>query len=220
MTTRLQLYRGALRLCGAASISALTDETEGRRLLDEVWDDAGVDAVLEAGLWNFAIRTVQLDYDPAVDPAFGYTRAFEKPSDWVRTAGVWSDENLEAALVNYHDETTFLFADLDTIYAQYVSNHASFGNDLSTWPRSFADYAEAYFAGKIVHRLTSDKERIDYLLHHRTGLVDRLLKNARSKDAQRDAAKPMPSGSWARARGRVGRGGPMGDGGTSGSLTG
>lgn len=220
MTTRLNLYRGALRICGAASISALTDETEGRRLLDEVWDDGGVDAVLEAGLWNFALRTVQLDYDPAVDPAFGYTRAFEKPSDWVRTAGVWSDENLEAPLPQYHDETTYLFADLDTIYAQHVSNHAAYGNDLSTWPRSFADYAEAYFAGKVCHRLTNDKERIDYILHPRTGLVDRLLKNARSKDAMRDPAKQLPPGSWTSSRGRVGGRGPMGDGGTAGSLTG
>lgn len=221
MTTRLNLYRGALRLCGAASISALTDETEGRRLLDEVWDDGGVDAVLEAGLWNFAMRTQQLDYDTAVTPSFGYTRAFQKGSDWVRTAGVWSDENLETPLVSYQDEIDYLFADLDTIYVQFVSNDAAIGGDLSTWPRSFADYAEAYFASRIVHRLTSDKERLAFLLQPRTGYLERTLKNARSKDAQRDPAKPLPAGTWTSSRGRaIGRRGPMGDGGTSGSLTG
>lgn len=221
MTTRLQLYRAALLLCAAESIAALTDDTEGRRKLDEVWDDGGVRRCLEGGLWNFAMRTQSLDFDTSVTPSFGYVRAFEKSSDWVRTAGVWSDENLNAPLVRYHDETDFLYSDLDTIYVQFVSDGASFGNDLSTWPGSFADYAAAYFAGKIVHRLTSDKERVDYLLHPKTGIVDRALKNAQSKDAMRDPAKALPSGSWTRSRGRASdRRGPMGDGGTSGSLTG
>jgi len=221
VTTRIRLYRSALRLCGAASISALTDEGEGRRLLDEVWDDDGVRRVLEAGLWNFAMRTQQLDFDTSVDPAFGYVRAFEKASDWVRTAGVWSDENLISPLVAYHDETEFLYADLDTIYVQFVSDHAEVGADLSTWPGSFSDYAEAYFASKIIHRLTSDKERLALLLQPRTGILAQALKNARSKDAMRDPAKRLPPGTWTSSRGKgFGRRGPMGDGGSPGSLTG
>lgn len=225
LSTRLRLYRGALRLCGAASIAALTDETESRRLLDEVWDDDGVRRVLESGLWNFAMRTQQLDFDPAVDPAFGYVRAFEKGTDWVRTAGVWSDENLESPLVLYQDETDFLYSDLDTIYVQFVSDHAEVGGDLSTWPGSFSDYAEAYFASKVVHRLTSDKERLLLLLgppgRPDKGILERALKNARSKDAMRDPAKALPPGTWTSSRSRaIGRRGPLGDGGTPGSLTG
>ena len=225
MSTRLNLYRGALRLCGAASISALTDEAEGRRLLDEVWDDGGVRRVLESGLWNFAMRTQSLDFDPSVNPSFGYVRAFEKGSDWVRTAGVWSDENLYSPLVAYQDETEFLFANLDTIYVQFVSDHAELGSDLSTWPGSFSDYAEAYFASKIVHRLTSDKDRVYMLLgppgRPDKGILAQALKRARSQDAMRDAAKALPPGSWVLSRRRWGgRRGPMGDGGSPGSLTG
>lgn len=220
MTTRLNLYREALRICGAASISALTGETEGRRLLDEVWDDGGVRRCLEQGLWNFALRTQSLDYDTSVDPNFGYVRAFQKGSDWVRTVGVWQDEYLRAPLTAYQDETDYLYADLDTIYVQFVSDDATVGGDLSSWPGSFADFAAAYFAGKVCHRLTNDKERVDYILHPRTGILDRALKNARSKDAMRDPARALPTGTWVGARGRGNRRGPMGDGGVSGSLTG
>ena len=56
------------------------------------------------------------------------------------------------------------YADLDTIYVQFVSDDPAFGGDLSTWTGSFADYAEAFFASRIIHKLTSDKQKLLMLL--------------------------------------------------------
>jgi len=88
MTTRLKLYNEALRICGETSLASLTEDREPRHLLDEVWDNGGVKACLEAGQWRFALRTIQLDYDADITPEFGLQRAFQKPTDWCATSSV------------------------------------------------------------------------------------------------------------------------------------
>lgn len=223
MTTRLQLYKDALRLCGAASISALTDEVESRRLLDEVWDGGGVRKVLERGSWQFAVRTQMLDFDPSVSPSFGYTRAFVKSSDWVTTTAICTDEFLRAPLLQYIDEVGYLYADEEVLYVQFVSDDPAFGGDLSTWTGTFNDYAIAYFASQIIHRLTSDKERLAMLLGpdlsgEKRGMLAERLRTARAKDAMQDPTKFLPEGSWVRARRGGGHGGR--DNGSRGQLIG
>lgn len=221
MTDRLRLYNAALRICGHSAISSLSEETESRRLLDGVWDDGGVRACLERGLWIFARRSVQLDADPSVVVSFGYQHAFEKATDWVTTSGIYSDEGMKSPLLNYSDEAGYLFADFTPIYVQYISDHASFGGDLSRWPETFKDYVAAFFASKIIHRLTSDKERILFLFGadgrgERTGLLASSLKTAKSKDAFQGPTKFLPPGSWVLSRGR----GSDDDGGSKSSLIG
>src|SRR5260221_1483015 len=91
MTDQHSLYNGALRVLGQRKLAALTEESEPRHLLDDVWGEGAVDACLEEGLWNFAIRTARLDYSPSIEPDFGFSRAFDKPTDWIRTAGMAAD---------------------------------------------------------------------------------------------------------------------------------
>ena len=106
------------------------------------------------------------------------------------------------------------------MWVRFVSDDTDWGGDLSRWPGSFQNYAATYLAGQIVHRLTSDKERIALIHTRRTGLLDRSLKDARSKDAMKDSTKFLPIGSWVAARGRRARRGPFGDGGVTGNLIG
>ena len=77
MTTRLELYNQALTICGEEHLSALTDDIKSRRLLDHVWLNNGVQACLEAGQWNFAIKTVQIDPDPDITIDYGYQYAYQ-----------------------------------------------------------------------------------------------------------------------------------------------
>jgi hypothetical protein len=224
-TSRLELYNAALLLCGTARLAALTDEVEGRYLLDLVWDGEGVRKVLEAGLWNFAIRSQKLTPNSSVTTDFGYTNAFDKGSDWVRTVAICNDEFFESPLLQYDDEgQDYLFADVEEVYVKYVSDNASYGGDLSKWPGSFQEYAEAFFASKVINRLAADKDRILFLLGHpnypRTGHLEKAIKNARAKDAMKDSTKFFPAGSWVSARGRGRGGGPFGDRGSGGALTG
>jgi hypothetical protein len=217
-TTRLQLYNASLRLCGKSRLAALTDEGEGRRLLDDVWDDGWVDGCLEAGLWKFAMRTLRMDYEVSVTPQFGYHRAFLKPDDWIRPNAICEDEFFASPLLRYQDEGQYIYSDLDQIYVRFVSNDSTHGGDLSTWTSAFGDYAAAVGASQIIHKISSDKEKIDMLIKP-NGILAQALKTARSLDAMNENTRFPPQGSWVRSRG--GRmGGPMGDGGASGSLIG
>jgi len=195
-TTRLQLYNRALQICGEHRLASLSEDRKPRHELDLVWDSGGVDAVLAEGQWKFAMRAVQLDYDPSITTSFGYQRAFSKPTDWILTSAMCSDEYYQVPLLGYVDEAGYWYADLDVIYLRYVSNDTSYGNDLSTWPGSFTDFAAAHFASKIILSLTSDEKKIEEvfkMLKHYKG-------EAKNTDAMGDPTKFPAPGNWTSSR--------------------
>ena len=195
-TTRLTLYNGALRLIGERKLASLTENREPRRVLDDAWDDGAVRFCLEQGLWNCAMRTIRIDYDPSVDPGFGYRFAFDKPEDWVRTAGVAEDEYFNAPLTRYTDEAGYWYSDLQTLYVRFVSDHASYGGDLSLWPQTLVKYVQGHLAEEICERITQHAEKLDGIQKK----TKKRLTNARSKDAMNEGASFMPQGSWSAAR--------------------
>lgn len=196
MTTRIQLYNAALRLCGDRKLSALTEDREARYLLDGVWDDGGVQACLEKSFWQFATRTVQVDYDTDITPSFGYNRAFSKPSDWIKTAGICQDEYFTTPLLQYSDENGYWYASIDTIYVKFISNGNSYGNDLSIWPQAFADFVAAHFARKIIKKLSGDENKETGL----EKLEQKLLTDAKNLDASASPQKFPAPGNWATSR--------------------
>tara|TARA_R110002074_G_C12558458_1_gene667618 strand:- start:17035 stop:17676 length:642 start_codon:yes stop_codon:yes gene_type:complete len=194
--TQLSLYNGALRALGERKLASLSEDRAPRRILDDIWNDGTIDACLEQGQWNFAMRTVKADYSPSVEPSFGLRRAFDKPVDWIRTSGLCSDEYFTNPLTQYRDEAGFWYADIDTIYVRFVSNHVSYGNDLSLWPESFVTCVELYMALEACEPITqseSKRKRVEKQLQ------DQLVK-ARSKDAMDEPPAFPPQGRWSRAR--------------------
>lgn len=197
MPSKLTVYNGALRECGERKLSSLTENREPRRVLDSVWDNDFIRQCLSEALWNHAMRTVELTYSPSLSPEFGYRYAFDKPTDWLRTASVCSDDRFTAPLLQYNDEAGYWFADLETIYVRYVSDDPEYGADLSLWPAKFTEYVETKLAAKSAKRITgSDSEaaRIDKLAKDK-------LKGARSVDAMNEPTKFAPEGSWVSSRG-------------------
>ncbi len=211
---RLRLYNGALELCGERSLADLSEVREPRRLLDDVWDRGGVLRCLAQGQWGFATRTVRLDYDPSLEPEFGYRRGFDQPDDFITTVALCSDESFLTPLLRYTFEAGFWFADCDQIFLSYVSDDEAYGLDWALWSEPFKEFVEAYFAFRIVHRLTQDKERIV--------LVAKNLKSARleakNHDMQQKPTRFPPPGSWTTAR--TGGRSSGRDGGTLGRLIG
>jgi hypothetical protein len=198
VTTKLSLFNDALMLCGERFLSSLTEEREPRRLLDQVWSSGGVRTCLEMGQWNFAMRTIQIDYDTGVTPSFGYARAFVKPDDWVLTSALCSDEFFRSPLTRYWDEAGYWYADLDTLYVRHVSDDVAYGGNLGGWPESFREFVAAHFASKIVRKLTSSDEEEARVLD----LRKRRLLTAKSRAAMSEPTSFPARGSWGLSRNR------------------
>ena len=211
-TSKLKIYNGALRCLGQPKLSALTDAAPARYLLDEVFDDGGLDYVLEQGLWNHAMRASKLEPTPSVTPAFGYNNAYEKPEDMVRIAAMSENEHFSAPLLYYVDEVLYWFTNASEIYIQYVSKSTDYGYDYSLWPETFTRYVESWFASQICESLTQSETKWERLSKD----TRRLLVDARSKDAMKGPTRFLPSGRFVQSRG----GGGGSDGGTMRRLTG
>lgn len=197
MATQLAIYNDALIEMGDRPLSSLSENTEARRILDQAYSSV-VAHCLEAGLWNFAKRTVRLDSDTSITPAFGPGEVFAKPDDWVRTMAMSYDDQFRAPLVEYTDETSYWVADATPIYLQYVSDDASYGNNLDRWPESFTRFVVYELAMRTCTRITQNASKKDDLEKSR----DRALRRAKNRDAMNEnQPKFAPMGSWNRARG-------------------
>ena len=195
-TTKLNLYNKALRHLGERTLASLTEERKPRRLLDDVYDQGGVDYCLEQAQWHFAMRTIQIDYDTAVAPTFGYRRAFKKPSDWILTSAISTDEYFNTPLNQYVDESGYWYCEHDLIYVRYVSNNVEYGKDMGEWPESFEEYAAAWFALQTMLGVTNDTTK--YLEMEK--IVEKKLLMAKSRSAMTEPTKFPPTGSWNRSR--------------------
>ena len=200
MSDRLTMYNDALLMAGERSLGSLTEVAESRRLLDQVWNSGGVKKCLEEGQWKFAMRTVQLDFDPALTPSFGYRRAFDKPTDWIVTSSLASDAYFSSPLLGYFDEAQYWYADVDKIYVRYVSDDVGYGLNINKWPGSFQEFVSAHFASRVTWKLTGSKEKLATVNDNRK----ELKKIALNKDAMAEPTRFPPPGSWVKSRLRTG----------------
>lgn len=196
MTDQLQIYNGAARILGSEAIATLSDNVESRLVFDDVWSNNAVDYCLETGYWGFATRAVKITYDPDITTAFGYTYAFSKPTDYVKLVAICLNEFWTNPLYYYADETDFWYSNVDTLYIKYISNDALYGNNMGSWPQSFANMVQAYLAKNGCMRITKSAEIQKYADDSFT----KALRDARSKDNMNQPAKFMPISNWTRSR--------------------
>lgn len=194
-TTKLQLYNGAISLLGDAPLASLSEEVEVKRSLDAQYTRA-LQYCLEQGLWNWAKRSIVAEDVPSVVPQFGFSYAFTKPDDWVRTVMISADPKFSRPLHDYEDEQGYWWANVTPIYVTYISNDAQYGLDVGQWPQTFCEFVEAHLAVKITPRTVQNKETLDLLLKVERGK----LQDARSKDAMNEPARRPPTGAWATSR--------------------
>lgn len=213
MTTQLSLYNDALLICGERAIASLTENREPRRLLDQAWSSGALQHCLESGQWYFAMRALQVDYDQSIQPSFGYTYAFQKPTDWVLTSALCSDEFFRQPLIRSVDEAGYWYSDIQTIYARVVSNSVDFGLDLNKWPDAFRDYVAHYIASKIILKISGSDQRTKGVME----LLKESLKHAKSNCAMAEETSYPAQGNWSKSRLR---GNFRNDGGNVGQLIG
>ncbi len=198
--TKLGLYNGALRILKERKLASLSENREPRRLLDDAYGDGSTYGVvrycLEMGQWTFAMRTVRIDYSPSIEPDFGYRYAFDHPADFVRVAAVCQDEFFNTPLLEYADERHYWYASLQAIFVKYVSNHSSYGADLSLWPESFSKIVEARLAFEIAGSLTQGDDKVRLA----SAFWKEAKRDAKSIDAMNKPTAFPPVGSWVSSR--------------------
>lgn len=196
-TDRLGLYNVALAAIGERSLDSLTDDGEPRRELDAVWarGNGSLRFFLEQGRWKFALRTQEIDHSTTVTPPFGLTYAFEIPEDFVHLDMISADERFSQPLTDYEIEAGYIYADIDPLYVRYISDDSSYGGDYANWPETFTLWAGHWMATQIAPRLKADV--IMDVLEKR---AQKLLIDARSKDAVQSPTRWPPLGTWAASR--------------------
>lgn len=195
MTSKLEVYNLSLIHLGERRLASLSEDRGPKRELDSVWD-ASVRYCLEGGMWNFAKRVVSIDKSTDVVPEFGYTNAFEKPDDWIRTMRVAEHDRFDPPLLDVQDEAGVWYANCDPLYVEYVSNGEDYGGNLSKWQESFADYVALRLAQLTCVPITSSEEKIDRI--NRAAL--KALKVARARDAMNQPPGFPPQGTWVTSR--------------------
>ncbi|MCO5159624.1 MAG: hypothetical protein M9939_00690 [Mesorhizobium sp.] len=196
MATKLNIYRGALRLLGPHQLASTSDARPERYALDEIYDDA-VQHMLEQGLWNFAIRFEPLT-TPATptNPDTGYDYAFSKPSDFVRLAAISDNASFNGIFEAYSIQQSYIYTNAEEIYLRYVSNDAAYGLDLTKWPQSFAKALEAYMAFESGLPISGDRGNRNDMM----GLFKERLARAKTLDAVDERVQWKKPGRWTRAR--------------------
>ncbi|MGH7177924.1 MAG: hypothetical protein ACREJC_11125 [Tepidisphaeraceae bacterium] len=157
--------------------------------------------MLEQAYWKFAIRSVQIDPDGAITPAFGLQHAFNKPDDWISTYAVSANEYFDPPLQEWIEESNLWFSDVNPIYVRYVSNNATdYGADLSRWTSRFEQAFTLELAMRAAPKISGSNELKGELKDERN---DELAK-AKSFEALREPPRRAPEGAWVTAHHRGG----------------
>jgi hypothetical protein len=196
MADKLGIYNGALRLLGERKLASLTEDRPARYYLDDAWDDGLIQRCLEEGYWNFATRTILATPETGIEPEFGYRKAYQKPTDYVKLKAISTDEYFRTTLHQYSDESEYWFCDYDPLYIQYISNDVDYGFNPGKWTQSFEDFVKPVLADEVKELITGSDGKYDRI---KKALKDAKT-SARSKDAMNRPPKFGQTGSWVSAR--------------------
>lgn len=199
MATQLGLYNQALSLIGERGLNpstGLTENVPSRYALDDIYTGPPTltDRCLSKGLWRFAQRTQSLSESGSSTPSPGYTYAFDRPSDFIRVIGIWTDTTRSMPLRDYVVEGAVWSANITPIIVAYVSNGASYGGALASWPADFTDYAAAVLGRRACPRIKAGA------LEDLKKEEARALADALAHSAMEGPKSVPPLGTWSRAR--------------------
>lgn len=188
------IYNDALLIMGLPEIVSNNDDSNRKTKLDRALDAGIVADLLEDTGWTFALKSTRGNYDPGVEPPWGYPYAFDHPSDMHRLHGIYYDEYMTSAIKDYKDEQGYFFVGVQTIYIQYVSTDW-LTNPIS-WPTFFRRLVAARMARDAAPSLKNEGADVENAIQE---FQDR--KNAAlSNDAMAAPPRKLGSGRWLRGR--------------------
>lgn len=187
----LKIYNDALLILGQPKLASRLYDSPLRVPLDTSIDSGIVASALEDIGWQFAMKTVKSDYNPSVDPDFGYVYAHDNPADMLIFDGVFTDEYQRSPLKAYQYEADVIYADHQELYIQYVST--DFVSAPATWPATFKRYVAAAIAKDCAGIFKADANRVELTWKQRKS-------DAKNLDASQSPPVVILPGSWTKSR--------------------
>ncbi len=189
MASEVGICNSALTKIGAARIVALDDGSKNANACAELYPKLR-DDLLRRHVWNFACVRLKLARLAAA-PAFGFAYAYQLPSDWLRTVGVYGDD-AAGFLADYRIEGRTILSSAEALYLVYV-RAVTDANDMPS------DFREA-LAAMLACDLSIPIAQSNSLRDQMDGAFRDALARAKSVDAVEDCPEPMPEGSWVAVR--------------------
>lgn len=151
---KLAVYQTAARFLADARFALITDDVETRHAFDTAWERA-VTFVLEQAPWRFAMITTALS--TTTGPVGGYSTAFSRPADWLRTHAIFVLSGAVECPVDLREQGIKISANVGALSLRYVSsNFADPALANNPWPEHFGQLVAAYLAFLCAYRVTGD----------------------------------------------------------------
>ena len=194
-SSEVEIANSALDWVGAKAISSIDQQTESARLCKRNIPLAR-QALIRQYRWNFAFKRETLG-STGVDPEFGFSYQFQKPTDLLHLVGVWDeyrpDHEYTTGCIPHRVEGDKILANYDPLYIFYSRDV----EDVSKWDALFSDLMGMDLAIRIGYRLTSGNARTRLLAELNRIRMDK----AKAADAMEGTPEPIYASTWLDARG-------------------
>lgn len=185
-TSDVQICNSALIKVGTDLIITLEEDNKRARVCKHQYPLLR-DEVLRAHPWNFATARVQLaEVLPA--PTFGeYEKWFELPDDCLRVLNIINGDGLKWAV-----EGDKLLVNTDSVNIRYIKRVT----DTTLYDANFTEVLATRIAADLAWSLVQDAEMQEKIMAQ----YNRLVRPARSYDAQEGSAPKVSTSTWLSAR--------------------
>jgi hypothetical protein len=190
MASKTDIGNLALMRLGGPSILSLVDTSKRPIALKTVFDIV-LEIVLQDHPWNFAVKRDTLARLSAA-PTFGYSYAFQLPSDCLRVLGlVGLDQNVDTTL-EYKIEAQQLLTNESTAKLKYISRITDTGK--------FSPRFCSALAGRLALELSYHLVKSPALQQVIAKGYEEDLRAAKGIDAQEDTPEVYAPNRWVEAR--------------------
>jgi hypothetical protein len=190
MTSEVAICNSALAKVSNNRISSLTEGSTAGDLCNEMYARIR-DRLLRRHIWNFNKKRVKLA-QLATAPLFGWTYAYQLPSDWVRNIAVYPDSAGLNPTHAYEVEGRTILADHEDIYLVYGASITD-PNDFDGMYREALAYALAVELAVPLAKSAALRDRM-------ATAFEAYVMEAQTIDGQDDPPDYPPEPGWADVR--------------------
>lgn len=192
----LPIYNNALQILGLPKLITVNDDRYERVLLDTARESGLVANLIADYPWNWTRKTVFVEYNSHLEPAWGFEYVCEKPTELVRLDGVFRDEYQRTPLKHYRDEGRYIYSSYQSLYLTYIPNTAI--ESPGSWEPHISRYIAALLADAVKddQRLALSEGQIGRIMY----TLNERKQTAENRDFMQAPPQIIHTGSWVRAR--------------------